>query len=188
MSQKAVAAIDITNDIENPDKALKVLVALQTNYMIPTVEQIMNVDKPKPDALKTTSVEIIDLLHANNLTVSERNKLVLMCNAPDSFPESVIHVHKLAKIMHDISQTQSYSRRNVQCAWERGVHILKCLEKYNALCHYIITADCNSMGEPIVLWNLPYQSTSETNNHSIEALRQATAHLMIRLANWNIYF
>ena len=49
MPQKAVAAIDITNDTENADKTLKVLVALQTNYMIPTVEQILDVDRPKPD-------------------------------------------------------------------------------------------------------------------------------------------
>ena len=188
MSRKAVAAIDITNGTENADNSLKVLIALQTNYMIPTVEQILNDDRPKPDALKTTSVEICHLLYTNDLTVSQRNKLVLMCNAPNSFPASVINVEKLSQIMHDISQTRSYSRRNVQCAWERSVHILKCMEKYNALCHYVITASCNGSGEPIVLWNLPYESTSKTSNDAIESFREAAAHLLIRLVNWDIYF
>lgn len=188
MAHKARAAIDITNDIENSDQSFKVLIALQTNYMIPTVEQILNDDRPKPDALKTTSVEIVHLLYTNDLTVSQRNKLVLMCNAPDSFPESVINVEKLSQIMHDISQTRSYSRRNVQCAWERSVHILKCMEKYNALCSYVITASCNGRGEPIVLWDLPYESTSKTSEHAIESFRQAAAHLLIRLGNWDIYF
>lgn len=188
MSRKAAAAIEITNCADNTNITLQALVAIQSNYMIPTVEQVLNVNRPKPDTLKITCVEIVDLLCTNNLTACQRNKLVLMCNAPDSFPESVIHVHKLEKIMHDISQTPSFTFRNVQCAWERCVHILKCIEKYDALCAHIITANCNGLGEPIVLWDLPYVSTSKTNNNTIQAFRQAAAHLMIRLANWDIYF
>ena len=111
-----------------------------------------------------------------------------MCNAPAVYLESVIYVENLARIMHDVSQTQSYSRRNVQCAWERCVHILKCIEKYNALCDYVITADVNASGEPIVLWNCSYATINKTSNHSIEALRQAAATLLIRLVNWDIYF
>ena len=188
MPQKAIAALDISNDTVQLDNKQHVLVAIQVNYMIPTVKQILEVDRPKPDALKTTVVEILDLLHSNNLTSLERNKLVTMCNTPAAFLQHVINVENIAKVMHTISETQSYSRRNVQCAWERCVHILNCMQKYNALCEYVVTTEINGIGEPVVLWNRWYNNSRMTSKQSLQELRQVAANLWIRLMNWEFYF
>ena len=151
--------------------------------MIATTASILYEEPAKRELRHViTVVEIIQMLAKQKLSEHERQELTRLYNnaQEERNASKIISVKKLATEMNKILEDGKQTRVNVRCAYARCRRVIDCLEKYNEMCEHTISCEVRNHAYH-VQWECENASGLKTDAESIQAFRETSALLQIRL-------